>query len=210
MDLNLNNYRKQYNYSELDESMVPTEPMKLFKMWFDEAESNELFEANAMVLSTVSNNRPSSRVVLLKEIKEGNFIFFTNYKSRKAYELEKNNNVSLLFFWQQLQRQIRIEGTVSRIDASESDRYFNERPYESKISAIVSPQSRVIDSRKVLEIEIKNYEQQNLPVSRPDFWGGYAVMPLIIEFWQGRVNRLHDRIRYTKQQEGWSIDRLAP
>jgi pyridoxamine 5'-phosphate oxidase len=210
MDINLNNYRKHYALGELNESDVPSSPLELFVRWFGDAEVNDQFEPNAMVLSTVSENKPSSRVVLLKEIKEGGFIFFTNYESRKARDIIENNNVSLLFFWQHLQRQVRVEGIASRIAASESDLYFNQRPFESRISAIVSPQSRVIQSREVLEMKLIEFEQRKETMNRPPYWGGYVVHPMTIEFWQGRSNRLHDRIRYTLNDDGWTIDRLAP
>jgi pyridoxamine 5'-phosphate oxidase len=210
MELNLHSSRKQYTSGELNEANLPTEPTDLFLIWYHKAEQLEHFESNAMVLSTVSDGKPSSRIVLLKEVTNGRFIFFTNYESRKGREIGENNAVALNFFWQHLQRQIRIEGTATRIPESDSEQYFNERPLESRISAIVSPQSSVISSREILEANISDFVKKNASVAKPSYWGGYAVTPLSIEFWQGRPNRLHDRIRYLKTDNGWQIDRLAP
>jgi pyridoxamine 5'-phosphate oxidase len=210
MDLNLHHSRKQYMSGELSEASLPSDPIDLFRIWFQEAEQFEQFEANAMVLSTVSDGKPSSRIVLLKEVSDGRFVFFTNYESRKGKDLDENNSVALNFFWQGLQRQVRIEGYAAKIPESDSALYFNVRPLESRISAIVSPQSSVIASREVLETKVSEFMKKDIPVVKPHYWGGYAVIPLFIEFWQGRPNRLHDRIRYARLESSWHIDRLAP
>jgi pyridoxamine 5'-phosphate oxidase len=163
-----------------------------------------------MVLSTVSVNKPSSRVVLLKELDAEGFVFYSNYESRKGKELEKNGHAALNFFWRELEKQVRIEGVVEKIDHNISAKYFNSRPFESRVSAIVSPQSQSIASRKVLEDKQKDLLSKPDEVVCPPHWGGYCLMPERIEFWQGRANRLHDRIVYQMEKGDWHQIRLAP
>lgn len=206
--------RQDYSLKSLDESDVLRNPLDQFKDWMDEALKSEIPEPNAMTLSTVSQEGfPSSRVVLLKGIEKDGFIFYTNYESKKAIEMKVNPNVCLNFCWLGLQRQIRIEGTVSRISKKQSLEYFQSRPPGSQIGAWGSPQSQVIENREVLEDRIKAVQaqfkgQKELPL--PKFWGGYKVKPTRIEFWQGRQSRLHDRIQFRKNKRSWLIERLAP
>jgi pyridoxamine 5'-phosphate oxidase len=213
MNKESNHLRKEYSKFELDESHIVKDPILQFKSWYNDALKSGNPYCNAMALSTADKNgRPSSRYVLLKEITENGFVFYTNYQSRKANDIEQNPYVALTFFWPELERQVRIEGIVEKLDAKESDTYFQSRPIGSKIAAWASPQSIVIENRNLLqssadEISIK-YKNKHLP--RPDFWGGYIVIPDMVEFWQGRPDRLNDRIRYMKQDELWKIERLAP
>lgn len=208
--MKLHNYRKQYSRDLLDETQVPVDPIVLFQQWFELALKQHAHEANAMVLSTVSENKPSARVVLLKEVSEGGFVFFTNYQSRKGIELETNPFACLTFFWPEFERQIRIEGSVKRISDEVSDNYFNSRPEQSRISAIVSPQSQVIASKAILENKKNEFVTKAENLKRPSFWGGYCLFPDAIEFWQGRPDRLHDRVKYVKNDGNWLIQRLAP
>lgn len=206
--------REDYAKYKLHEEDVLSNPMEQFVRWFEEARHAEVIEANAMVLSTIGpDGFPSSRVVLLKDIKPAGFSFFTNYRSQKGQAMELLNKVSLLFFWPELQRQVRIEGLVEKLPAADSDEYFASRPRGSRIGAIASPQSAVIDNRQVLENRVEElqakYAEQAV-IDRPDFWGGYMVRPLRMEFWQGRSSRLHDRIRYTLSDGEWITQRLAP
>lgn len=207
--------RKQYTRSFLSEETVLENPFHQFEAWLEEAfeEGNEF--ANAMVLSTVDQDlMPSSRIVLLRNISYGGFTFYTNYQSKKGFELEQNNNASLLFFWQDMERQVRIEGITSKLPEKESDDYFESRPFESKVGALVSRQSHIIDGRNALEEtytrELKKYENKKVP--RPHYWGGYVLRPSRFEFWQGRDNRLHDRIQYRRKanSETWIKERLMP
>ncbi len=204
--------RGKYLVIELDKSNVEKDPYQQFSLWMDEVLKMEIIEPNAMVLATSDeNNFPSSRVVLLKEVKEGEFIFYTNYESKKGYDLSVNPKASLLFFWRELGRQIRISGTVSKTAKEESENYFFSRPYESRISAWASKQSSIIPDRKFLEEkynEIKTKYNEEVPL--PYFWGGYKLLPNRFEFWQGRENRMHDRIVYIKNQNEWEIFRLSP
>lgn len=206
--------RRDYSLKSLDESDVLKNPFEQFKCWFEEALKSEVIEPNVMTLSTVSSEGfPSSRVVLLKGLEKDGFIFYTNYESRKANEMKENPHVSLNFCWLELQRQIRIEGTVSKISKKQSLEYFRSRPPGSQIGAWSSPQSQVIENRQVLEERVKAVKAQfqgvqELPL--PKFWGGYKVKPMLIEFWQGRESRLHDRIQYSKVKRSWKIERLAP
>lgn len=206
--------REDYCKYKLDETDVLSSPIEQFQRWFDEARYAEVVEPNAMVLATVGEDGfPSSRVVLLKDIKPSGFSFFTNYHSRKGQAIAKQKKVSLLFFWPELQRQVRIDGWAEKLLSEDSDEYFASRPRGSRIGAIASPQSQVIADRKVLETRVEEVtaeyaEQAN--IERPAFWGGYLVSPLRMEFWQGRSNRLHDRIEYVFQQGNWIIQRLAP
>lgn len=208
--MNLHHYRKQYEKGSLEEAQLPSDPFELFKDWFALAEKVHAHEANSMVLSTAINNKPSARVVLLKEISYGGFVFFTNYNSRKGTELIVNPACQLNFFWPELERQVRIDGFAEKISEDESDTYFNSRPLLSRISAIVSPQSQKIDSRESLEILSDLLQKTPQSVIRPEHWGGFRVFPEMIEFWQGRSNRLHDRICYSRSGDNWSKFRLAP
>lgn len=209
----INKLRHDFSKMSLDESMVDRDPVKQFESWFRAAVEGKVNEPNAMALSTVdAENRPSSRILLLRNFDEDGFAFYTNYKSRKAQEVEKNNNASMLFFWPELERQVRIEGKLVKQSAEDSDRYFNSRPRESQLGAWTSPQSEIIADRKAiddeLELIIKKFEGKAVP--RPEWWGGYALVPDRIEFWQGRPSRLHDRICYMKEKDSWKIVRLAP
>lgn len=206
--------RKDYRLASLDESEVEKHPVKQFEKWWQDAINSELEEPNAMTLATSTpEGRPSARIVLLKSFDTEGFIFFTNYESRKGKEMAANPQVSLLFFWQELERQVRIDGTVSRTSAAISDEYYNSRPMGSRVGAIASPQSRVIPHRSFLEEQVNIIAAKYVletPV-RPEHWGGYLVKPTLMEFWQGRSNRLHDRVQY-RLTEGneWMIERLAP
>jgi pyridoxamine 5'-phosphate oxidase len=206
--------RKDYTLKEFDDSNILANPMDQFKIWFKEAIDAAVNEPNAMSIATIKQDgTPSSRIVLLKGIQDNGFVFYTNYNSHKGKQLAGNKHAALLFFWPELQRQVRIEGTVSKIAESESDAYFASRPIESQIGAHASPQSEVIPGRHVLE---ENYEKFKLlfdrtPLIRPSHWGGFMVEPKSIEFWQGRASRLHDRFLYTKTQVlQWTHTRLAP
>jgi len=206
--------RKVYQLQSLLEKEVDANPVKQFETWWQQAIDSNIEEPNAMALSTSSiSGKPSSRIVLLKGIKENGFVFYTNYDSRKGKEVEDNPFVSLLFFWEKLERQVRIEGKIKKTSSSESDEYFSSRPRESRIGAWSSPQSTVIENREMLQQNVEKYNQQfgkgNIP--RPDHWGGYLVEPNSIEFWQGRPGRLHDRLQYSLTKNNvWVIDRLAP
>ncbi len=211
--MDLHDLRKQYEKNRLDETELDSDPFGLFRKWFQEAREKLIEEPNAMVLSTVSlEGKPSARVVLLKAFHENGFEFFTNYESRKGRQLAGNPYASLTFFWPQLERQIRIEGKVEKVPDAVSDQYFGERPLESRISAIVSPQSQRIPSRDFLENAHRQLLVQANEGSpeRPPYWGGYVLIPELIEFWQGRPNRLHDRMEYVKIDGKWELHRLAP
>lgn len=214
MNKSIADIRKDYQLQSLSETDVADNPFAQFNTWWDDALKSELDEVNAMTLATASAaGMPSARIVLLKSVSEDGFVFFTNYNSHKGKELEENPNACLVFFWKELERQIRIMGTVEKISAAESDEYFNSRPEGSRIGAWASPQSYVIASREIIEDNITKYQERFAAgnIERPPHWGGYIVIPAVIEFWQGRSSRLHDRIQYTKLQEGgWKIDRLAP
>ena len=211
----LSNYRRSYEKSELLESNIPEDPINLFHRWFHEVEDfggNE--EVNAMTVSTFGlDGFPKSRVVLLKKYFEEGFIFYTNYNSEKGKAMEQNPHVCLSFFWHGAERQVIIKGIVEKTTETISDNYFDSRPDGSKLGAIVSNQSEVIPSRKFLEDNLKELESifVNKPIPRPKHWGGYLVRPVEVEFWQGRANRLHDRIRYKIQDDySWKIERLSP
>lgn len=205
--------RSEYLKDRLDENSVESDPIAQFRKWMDEAIRSEILHPTAMMLATANyNGKPSSRVVLLKSVNENGFTFFTDYSSRKGYEIEKNPHVALTFFWNGLERQIRIEGLAEKLPKAESDRYFHSRPYESRLSAAASMQSTEVPDREFLENkreELKN-KLQGDHVLPPDRWGGYQVVPHRIEFWQGRENRLHDRILFVLEDEKWIIKRLAP
>lgn len=204
--------RKNYTLGQLSEKDVPQDPIELFETWFAQASRAQCPEPNAMVLATANEaGTPSARVVLLKGLSQGDFCFFTNYESQKGKELANRPQASLLFHWHELERQVRINGDVSKLSAAESDEYYLQRPAASRIGAWASPQSQIIESRAFLEQEELRFQKQlgDNP-NRPPQWGGYRLKPNSIEFWQGRPSRLHDRILYTRQQTGWQIVRLAP
>lgn len=207
--------RKNYSLKELTEESVQADPVSQFEIWMEEALQANVLEATAMVLSTVNaEGFPSARVVLLKGVQNGGFVFFTNYQSRKSQELAQNPRAALTFFWPELERQIRLEGSVGRVADKVSDAYFATRPFGSQIGAWASPQSHEIDSRETIEKAMRLYTekyQEEGKISRPSHWGGYALYPTQLEFWQGRPDRLHDRILYKKEEEeGWTVVRLAP
>lgn len=211
----LSNYRKSYNKSELLEDSIPEDPINLFNKWFHEVEDfGGLDEVNAMSVATIGlDGFPKTRVVLLKKYTFEGFIFYTNYNSEKGKAITNNPNICLSFFWNTLERQVIIKGIAEKTLANISDGYFESRPDGSKLGAIVSNQSEVITSRSVLEDKLKRLEIdfQGKEIPRPEFWGGFLVKPIEVEFWQGRPNRLHDRIRYQLQPDfSWKIDRLAP
>lgn len=198
---------------KLDEQLIDSDPIKQFQLWYTDAIAAQLPLPEAMSLATVNSaGQPSSRMVLLKQVDDNGFVFFTNYRSAKAKELAENPNAALVFFWPQLERQVRVEGTVVRTSASESREYFMTRPRESQIGAWASPQSEVITGRDVLEEKQKELEEfyRDREVDWPEHWGGYRLSPTRIEFWKGRIGRLHDRILYEREGLGWSIKRLAP
>ena len=196
------------------ENDIEIDPILQFQKWWDQVIASEISEPNAMTLATASiDGLPSARIVLLKGFHKNGFVFYTNYESYKARQLEENPKACLVFHWKELERQVRIMGVVSKVSAQESDEYYDSRPVGSRIGAWVSPQSQLIPGREWLEKEFekKTEEFRNDEVPRPPHWGGYVVKPVIIEFWQGRFSRLHDRIQYTLEKEGdWKIERLAP
>jgi len=206
--------RHEYQAEEFNENSVKKDPILQFETWFQEAINAGAVEPNAMTLATANVDfKPSARIVLLKGIEGGGFVFFTNYNSRKGKELLWNPYATLLFFWAELHRQVRIEGRVVRISSEASENYFRSRPVASQLSGFISPQSEVIENRKFLENKLTEAEKkfENKEVPRPEHWGGYKVIPSQIEFWQGRPNRLHDRILFTLiNQDRWKIERLAP
>lgn len=203
--------RREYNSGTLDEADLNPDPLIQFEIWFKDCTNTNAGECNSMVLSTISkNNRPSSRVVLLKEINDKGLIFFTNYISRKAKELEENPNACLLFYWASLERQIRIEGKIEKITEAESEDYFNSRPLLSRISAIASNQSEIVESRQILEQRFEEIKSNPDLIKKPPHWGGFRLIPDYFEFWQGRENRLHDRFSYQVSDRNWIIHRLAP
>ncbi len=213
MARNVADLRKEYTRSGLSESDVDPEPVEQFRRWFGEALAAGLHEPNAMIVATASpDGLPSARVVLLKGFDDRGFVFYTNYEGRKGRELEENPRAALLFYWGELERQVRIEGTASRVSGEESDAYYAGRPRGSRLGALASEQSRVVGSREVLEGRIRTleaeYEGRDVP--RPAFWGGYRVEPEAMEFWQGRENRLHDRLVYRRGEVGWKMERLQP
>jgi pyridoxamine 5'-phosphate oxidase len=209
----LSNMRQDYTVGDLREQMVQSDPLDQFKLWMEKAIELDIVEPNAMIIATSTvAGKPSARTVLLKEVNKNGFVFFTNYNSRKGRELSANPFASVVFDWHAIARQVRIEGRVEKISESDSDDYFNSRPESSKIGAWVSPQSQVIRERAELELMQVEYEKQfeGRTIHRPPFWGGFLIRPDVIEFWQGRPNRLHDRIVYYKTEDGWTIHRLAP
>lgn len=214
MDKEIANIRTNYTKASLSVNQTATDPISQFRQWFSEAQKAEVPEPNAMTLSTVSaEGRPAGRIVLIKDINDEGFVFFTNYESRKGQEIEKNPFGALTFFWQPLERQVRLEGRLEKVAPAVSDTYFASRPRESQLGAWASPQSQEIQHRGMLEINEKNFEERfaGQEIPRPGHWGGYILLPDYAEFWQGRSSRLHDRIVYELQpNKTWQRKRLAP
>lgn len=211
----ISNLREDYRARTLDITDVAKDPIQQFELWFKEALDSAIKETNAMTLATVnSKGQPSARIVLLKEFDKKGFVFYTNYNSKKGIELAQNPNVALVFLWKELERQVRIEGIVKKTSVRQSTTYFHSRPQGSQIGAWASPQSQIVKSRLQLENnyeELKEKYKNKLTLPKPTHWGGYLVQPTLIEFWQGRSSRLHDRICYTLQEKKkWGIERLAP
>jgi len=203
--------RKDYRLAALDETIAGDDPIAFFNKWFAEANVAEISEVNAMTLATIDkNNAPHARIVLLKGLDDG-FVFYTNYDSAKGHELGVNSKAALVFFWKELERQVRIEGIAEKVSEKESDIYFFSRPQGSRLGAWASPQSQIIPNRDILDRNyIKFQEQYKNDIPRPLFWGGYRIIPNMIEFWQGRSNRMHDRIQFTINDGAWKKHRLAP
>jgi len=213
MKSSISHLRYEYSRHTLTENEAAADPILQFDKWWQEVISAEVYEANAMTLATAGGDGlPSARIVLLKEYSAKGFVFFTNYNSFKGIQIAENPKACLLFFWKELERQVRITGIVSKVSDDESDAYFYSRPLQSQVGALASPQSQVLDNREWLD---ENYAQllkdaENEAVKRPENWGGYIVQPAIVEFWQGRESRLHDRISYQLESSSWNIQRLAP
>jgi len=214
MNRDLGDERREYGWDRLERSDLPKDPMELFSNWLGQAIQSTAADPTAMTLSTVERNgQPSSRIVLLKKVEEDQLVFYTNYHSRKSREIKARKKVAAHFYWPELERQVSIAGIARPIDDLDSDHYFSTRPYESKISAWASPQSEVIPHREHLEKEFEKYWNKfksTDDIPRPAYWGGYSIIPSRIEFWQGGLKRLHDRIEYTKKDERWNSVRLAP
>lgn len=214
MDKNIANLRQDYTLQGLSETEIDSNPFAQFKEWFDEALSADILEPNAMTVATTTpEGKPSARMVLLKDFDARGFVFYTNYNSQKAQELAENPQAALVFWWAELQRQVRICGRVEKISDSESDKYFYSRPFSSRLGAWASNQSEVVENREVLEQQLQDLKEkyQNREIPRPSHWGGIRVIPTEIEFWQGRSSRLHDRLVYTRNyDDGWKIERLSP
>jgi pyridoxamine 5'-phosphate oxidase len=209
----LTHLRRDYCFAGLVESCMLADPIEQFRQWLGEALTAEVHEPYAMTLATANaEGAPSARIVLLRKVDERGFIFFTNYRSRKGSEMAANPRAALVFYWPELERQVRIEGTISLVDDETSDRYFHQRPIGSQIAAVASPQSEVLPDRLTLDQRVEALTDQfaDQEVPRPPHWGGYALLPQVMEFWQGRPNRLHDRLRYRRVEQSWLMDRLAP
>ncbi|MCX2449976.1 pyridoxamine 5'-phosphate oxidase [Pedobacter sp. PLR] len=210
---NLHDLRQEYRSAELAETDVESNPILQFKKWFTEAVNSRLFEPNVMTLATANaSGKPSARILLLKGFDEDGFVFYTNYNSDKGKDLAENPNAAMVFFWPELERQVRIEGTVRKIAEEDSTAYFHSRPPGSQIGATASPQSSIIPNREILEEKVKQLtrEFEGKEIPRPLHWGGYLLSPTHIEFWQGRPSRLHDRLNYQLVEGSWIINRLAP
>jgi len=215
MKEHISHLRNHYEGELLDEKSVWPDPLDQFKYWFKEALNSKVMEPNAMMLATADKSGiPAVRTVLLKDVDENGFTFYTNYNSRKGKEMEENPNACLLFFWPELHRQVRVDGIVSKIDPAVSENYFKERPRGNQISAWASLQSSEVKSKSILEQNYKAVEEKyhDREIPFPEFWGGYCIKPLSFEFWQGQPNRLHDRILYSldPEKKSWSVKRLAP
>ncbi len=212
MNQSIADIRKDYKMQSLDEKDSAANPFAQFDKWWEEATNSNIDEVNAMTLATATKSgMPSARIVLLKGYDESGFVFFTHYSSAKGNELAENPHAALIFFWKELERQVRIEGVVEKISSEKSDKYFASRPVGSRIGAWASPQSNTIAGRNVLEENEKKFSQQfGNDIPRPETWGGYIVKPTKIEFWQGRSNRLHDRLQYSLHDGNWKMERLAP
>lgn len=213
MNTDLGNYRKSYEKLELLETNLSPDPMVVFQEWFHDVDQNDDGETNAMTVSTLGQDGfPKSRVVLLKKITNEGFIFYTNYNSDKSQEISAHPKVCLSFFWPSAERQVIIKGIAEKVSSKLSDAYFESRPRGSQLGALVSHQSQVVESREILEKELNSLEKAyaGKKISRPEYWGGFIVKPVAIEFWQGRPNRLHDRIRYTSEDGNWVMERLSP
>ena len=211
MEETLRALREEYAGQPLAEGDVDADPIAQFRRWMDEAVRAEIPLANGMTLATAdAQGRPSARIVLLKQLDDRGFVFFTGYESRKGHELAENPEAALVFWWAPLHRQVRVEGRVERVEAEISDRYFAERPPDSNLSAVASPQSQVVKSREELERRVEDVRRGEGALSRPASWGGYRLAPREIEYWQGREDRLHDRLRYRRDGERWRLERLAP
>jgi pyridoxamine 5'-phosphate oxidase len=205
----ISHLRQDYRSDELDLKTVDPNPFKQFDKWFDDALRADIREPNAMAIATVgSDGKPSCRIVLLKEFNSEGLVFFTNYHSHKGRQIEENPNVGVTFFWENLERQVRVEGRTEKIPARDSEEYFYSRPEGSQIGAIASPQSREIQDREELEKRVEDASKGE--IKRPDHWGGYLIRPELFEFWQGRTSRLHDRIQYKLKDGQWLLSRLAP
>lgn len=210
---NIQNLRQEYRAAELAEGDIDKSPFNQFGSWFKDALDAQLYEPNFMTLATADlSGKPSARILLLKGFDENGFVFYTNYESKKGKELLENPQAAMVFFWPELERQVRIEGTITRVAEEVSTAYFHSRPQGSQIGATASPQSTVIPNRELLEHRVaalqQEYKEKEIP--RPEHWGGYLLKPAHIEFWQGRPSRLHDRITYTLEGDLWAINRLAP
>jgi pyridoxamine 5'-phosphate oxidase len=205
--------REKYMGEPLDETGIPENPFLVFRKWYDQAKEVNIYEPNAFALATIGkNNMPAARMLLLKDVQDNGFSFFTNYESRKAIELQQNPQASMVFFWSELERQVRISGHVEKLSKEASDKYFQTRPAGSRLGAWASPQSKIIDNREWL-IERHNEFRERFKhgeIPRPENWGGFILKPVTIEFWQGRLNRLHDRIEFLNEANSWKIRRLAP
>ncbi len=212
--MSLADLRKEYSLAGLTEKDLARDPFRQFEKWFQEAEASKLVEPNAMVLSTAARDgRPSGRTVLLKNVDGRGFVFYTNYESRKGRELDGNPRASLVFPWFAFERQVIVEGTVTKVTREESEAYFHSRPLASQLAAWASSQSSILPNRKAIEEAMKDVERKyaGQVVPLPPYWGGFRVIPETVEFWQGRRNRLHDRLRYRRASDGsWSVERLAP
>jgi pyridoxamine 5'-phosphate oxidase len=211
--MDLHNIRESYNFDSLDTDKVNKDPMVQFGNWFEEYKQLGIKDYNAMAISTVNDGLPESRIVLLKEVRDQGFVFYTNYASAKGKALAKNSNISALFFWREQERQVRITGKVEKIGSTQSKEYFETRPYLSQIGAAASEQSAPIESREALERKFNTFTEQypeGSAVPMPESWGGYIIRPIKYEFWQGREGRLHDRLIFSRDKEDWTITRIQP